>query len=536
MILDKLTLRNFCLFAGKQTFDLSPVQRNGKARPIVLFGGMNGGGKTTLFDAIQLALYGPRARCSKRARLSYEEFLLQSVHHGVSPFEGAGVALAFKHSSDGRQHDYVVCRDWQVQEGKLRETLLVLMDRQPDYTLGRNWPQLVEELVPLEISQLFFFDGEKIRTLAEDAGGAEALGAAVKALLGLDIVERLVADAAVVQTRLAKQLGTPEQRAAVEGLERQVEEIDSRIRDLGTELSSLENRRQRAEEEVRKVEEEFAAVGGRHWEERHARRQRLGELTALVTELEGRLVALAAGDLPLALVPDLLKSVAGQDAREVEAIEAEVVQRLLEERDRRLLEVLRDARPASDLLRRAEAYLAEDRAARRPAAAVERRLLLSEGGRALLRQLRDRRLAELGGTADEVLRKLEQAAREREALERALQATLAEADIGAVVGQLKTATENLTLLNDQARRLDVAIGAGRAERAHVQKQLQRLWESDAAKQFAREDGRRMIELAGRTRTTMQELRRRGKNVKERRGYGVLAPRRKTTRKPMLLSR
>src|SRR5215471_13824487 len=100
-----------------------PVQRQGKCRPIVLFGGINGGGKTTLFDAIQLALYGPRARCSKRASLSYDYFLLQSIHHGVAPFDGAGVTLSFRHSSDGEPHDYEVCREWSVQDGRLRETL-----------------------------------------------------------------------------------------------------------------------------------------------------------------------------------------------------------------------------------------------------------------------------------------------------------------------------------------------------------------------------------------------------------------------------
>ena len=68
MILEHVTLRNFCLYRGEQTFDLAPVPapRGAGTRPIVLFGGTNGAGKTTLLDAIQLALYGTRARCSKR--------------------------------------------------------------------------------------------------------------------------------------------------------------------------------------------------------------------------------------------------------------------------------------------------------------------------------------------------------------------------------------------------------------------------------------------------------------------------------------
>src|SRR5262249_5020165 len=77
MILEHVTLRNFCLYRGEQAFDLTPVPapRGGGMRPIVLFGGTNGAGKTTLLDAIQLALYGTRARCSKRNNLGYDEFL-----------------------------------------------------------------------------------------------------------------------------------------------------------------------------------------------------------------------------------------------------------------------------------------------------------------------------------------------------------------------------------------------------------------------------------------------------------------------------
>ena len=44
MILQQLTLHDFCRFRGEQTFDLAPVTVQGRHRPIVLFGGINGGG------------------------------------------------------------------------------------------------------------------------------------------------------------------------------------------------------------------------------------------------------------------------------------------------------------------------------------------------------------------------------------------------------------------------------------------------------------------------------------------------------------
>src|SRR5262245_58708985 len=114
MILEQLTLPNFFLFRGEQSFHLPPAQRNAKPVPIILFGGINGGGKTTLLDAIQLALYGGRARCSKRANLAYDDFLRESIHHGAPAGEPGGVSLSFRYAADGAEHLYDVCRSWRV--------------------------------------------------------------------------------------------------------------------------------------------------------------------------------------------------------------------------------------------------------------------------------------------------------------------------------------------------------------------------------------------------------------------------------------
>jgi DNA sulfur modification protein DndD len=513
MILEQLSLRNFCLYRGEQSFNLAPVQRQGKHRPIVLFGGINGGGKTTLFDAIQLALYGPRARCSKRLNLSYEDFLRQSVHQGVSLTEGAGITLTFRHAVEGQEHQYEVRRSWKVEDGKFRDSLSVFQDGLFSSSLSGNWTQLVEELIPLEISQLFFFDGEKIRALAEDASSGEALGASIKALLGLDIVERLIADAVVLQTRLARQAGTPEQRAQAAALEEQYRDLKGKLATLTEQRTSLENRRQRAATELEEAEGTFAAAGGRHWQARQERIGRLGELNSLIKELDGQLVALAAGELPLAMVPDLLEGVRQEDARECEAAEAEIVQRLLIERDARLLEVLHAAQLPPRVLQLVADHLSSDRSARRaagliPAGTSPAAHALSEGARSLLHHLLGQRLAELVGDLRQLLDKRGGAVQEREDVERALAATPAETDIGQVLERLKTATQNLTLLNDQASRLDETIAARKRELEECEGRLRRLWEGKVAEEFEQEDFRRMVLLAGRTRETMQEFLRR----------------------------
>ena len=77
MIFQELVLENFGPYKGRQVFNLCPGKEQ---QTIVLLGGMNGGGKTTLMDAIRWALYGHRAPCSTRASLSYPEFLKQCIN------------------------------------------------------------------------------------------------------------------------------------------------------------------------------------------------------------------------------------------------------------------------------------------------------------------------------------------------------------------------------------------------------------------------------------------------------------------------
>jgi DNA sulfur modification protein DndD len=521
MILEQLTLRNFCLFQGKQVFDLTPGERNGKRRPIVLFGGINGGGKTTLFDAIQLALYGSRARCSKRSSLSYDDFLLRSIHNGVGQDEGAGVSLSFRHAGDGEQRDYEVRRDWRVEEGKVRENLTVLQDGLLNNSLSRNWPQTVEELIPLEISQLFFFDGEKIRALAEDATSSQALGAAIKVLLGLDIVERLIGDATVLQGRLAKQAGSPEQLAEGEAVEQELREIQSQLEAGLFKGGSLENELLRAKEEQKQVEERFAAGGGRHWNEREARAGRKKELTAICEDLEARLVALAAGELPLALVPELLAGVASQDAEETRAAEAEIIQRLLQERDAQLVKALRSLRPAPEVVTFVREHLARDRKARTPGSSVANRLGLSEHGRALLHHLRGQRLADLALEGRDLLDKLGQAQREREDVERGLADTPAEDDIERLIKELNAATAKVTRLTGEKERVDAASKTLRTKIEDCNTRLERIWETGVKKEFDREDRGKMAELAGKTRVTMQDFLRKATERKIDRLSGLI---------------
>src|SRR5271157_3159702 len=508
MILEQLRLRNFCLFRGRQTIDLSPRERNGRPLPIILFGGLNGGGKTTLLDAIQLALYGSRARCSKRSVSSYEEFLRHSIHHGVSPEEGASIVLSFRYFSEGEEHLYEVCRAWRGSAEQIREELRIFKGGSPDDWLSEHWTQLVEELIPLEVSQLFFFDAEKIRSLAEDESSSKILGTAIKALLGLDIVERLVADATVLQTRLVREAGSKDQKAQTEALQQRLREAEAGLGKAASERASLQNRLDRSREQMKQAEEAFAAGGGRHWEQRQQNGRRMAELKNQKTHIEKQLTDLAASELPLCLVPDLLKAAGQQASQERGAKDAELIGSLLTDRDQQLIDFLKGKGASAKMLRLAEQHLSADRDQRLPDSSVSRHIDLSDSGYALLVHLSERRLPDLTDQALRLVEDLAQVVREQEDVERAVAVTPEDSDIGRIVELLKSTAQQLSVLEEEAKRLDMTVQTRRAERAACEGELQSLLKGKVEAEIGQEDHQRMMLLAGRTRETMQEFLRR----------------------------
>lgn len=169
MIFLELVLQNFGPYAGKQIINLNPQIDEDNARPIILLGGMNGGGKTTLIDAIRLALYGQRAQCSTRGNLSYSDFLTQCVNSKANPTEKTRIELVFEHIEEDKPIQYRVVRTWEKNPKDGKDHLGILGDDEtwPIDSLVNIWDEYIENILPLGISNLFLFDGEQVKELAE---------------------------------------------------------------------------------------------------------------------------------------------------------------------------------------------------------------------------------------------------------------------------------------------------------------------------------------------------------------------------------
>jgi len=312
MIFRRLVLEDFGLYRGVQEMDLAPRRKRGRTLPVVLFGGKNGAGKSTIFEAILLCLYG-RAAIGERARQSeYLEFLFQRMHR--SPFgrcsARASVTVEFDFVQAGIRHVYEVTRSWIAASGtsaSIDVSLDLKQDGQRLADLDRDhWDDFLRELIPPGLSQLFFFDGEKIQRLAEEQDSQE-LGRSVKSLLNLDLVERLSADLQVYLAKEAKASAGATERDEIDKLENLQQELKGRFEHLQSNrvtvqstkldhisatIAALERKLRSEGSELAKVRDELVAEQS--------------QLLLGTKQGEERLRELSSGTLVFALCPNTL--------------------------------------------------------------------------------------------------------------------------------------------------------------------------------------------------------------------------------------
>lgn len=359
MIFTELVLENFGPYAGKNIINLRPETEDNH-RPIILIGGMNGGGKTTLMDAIRLALYGQRAQCSTRNNLSYTDFLLQAINNQATFKDITRIELAFEHIVDDQWQTFRISRQWTNNPKEGKDTLGILNGEWPDTALANTWDEYIETLLPLGISNLFLFDGEQVKELAEQDTPPQSVIDAIQSLLGLELVERLAVDLEVLVSRKRKALANKSQLKNLEEIEGKLNHYKQE-EDAATQAqSSLNNQLKRAQKKFKESSEKFRIEGGKIAAEKSNLDQQIETLKNTINAERQIMIELASNTLPLALISPLLTQAKSQIDTELQLQQAELARTILEQRDQRLLSYLETLKLTQDKLSKIQTFLKQE--------------------------------------------------------------------------------------------------------------------------------------------------------------------------------
>ena len=311
MILEQLSLTDFRVYRGLHIFDLTPRTKYGKKRPIILYGGLNGAGKTTTLTAVRLALYGKQSLGLGTAQKIYDDFLAKSIHRSKNSLvqsNSSCIELTFNYAHMGVIKHYTVKRHWMLKAKKIIEKLSIFEDGEELSELNDQQCQgFLNELIPIGVSDLFFFDSEKISELAEDTGGF-ALGDAIKKLLGLDIIDTLNADLTVLLRNESKKSTTLETQKEISNLEKELEAHERNARDEDLLYETTLAKLSEINIELGRLEQDLTHRGGAWAVTREKEIENQTKLSTQKEHIEREIREQLDGSYPISLAKSFVKS------------------------------------------------------------------------------------------------------------------------------------------------------------------------------------------------------------------------------------
>ncbi|MFT3783695.1 MAG: DNA sulfur modification protein DndD [Nibricoccus sp.] len=502
MILESIVLENIGVYAGRQEAELAPIP----GKPVILFGGLNGGGKTTILEGLQLAFYGPKARLASRGATPYKDYLRDAIHRGADVSEGAAVTVRFRRIVEGEIRQYEVRRGWRIGAKGLEENLQVWCNGEADALLTENWADYIEGYLPSGIAHLFFFDGEQIKELAEGDHAAEILGTAVHTLLGLDIVDRLEDDLKVLERRKRAEVLSSEAAQRLARLKEELRQADVEQETAMHELGRLTNDAHVLAKELRRLEETFKREGGESYEQRHNIEEKLRSLENDRKIVETHLRDYAANAAPLLLVENSLADLERTLRHEANVRKARLIVDHLEVRDRTLLDTLSFEDLPRVPRRKVAEWLEKDRLQQKTLAAEKPKL---QAGPQLVFEVSHLRSAVLPHAKTGIKSEIEKFNRLEEDIAR-IKTQLARVPAADAVARLQqqldvARTAHKSKMVERSA-VEMRIAACQRHKEHLERTMSQLGMDDVDERFVHEDRIRLLKHSEKVRSTLGKFR------------------------------
>lgn len=229
MFLEYIKLSNYRPYYGSHTLNLRGKDSDGIIdKKIVLIGGLNGHGKTSLINAINICLFGHRKFKNQK---EYYEYLNESVNNRYKAEGGkeSTLELGFTDNSEA----YAIRVNFNYYEQKeIRQIFQLNNNLEPQREIkmtDEDYYDFIDKRIPVDVSQFYIFDAEKTRELVGDQEKEETFEA-IQQIMSLKTYNQLKLDLEHLgrQTkRDLKDIATEKEiKDLIDDLEKIVDKID----------------------------------------------------------------------------------------------------------------------------------------------------------------------------------------------------------------------------------------------------------------------------------------------------------------------
>lgn len=313
MKFNKLTIENYKSFRLPTVIQF-PQSEEGKS--IFLIGGMNGAGKTSIMEAINICLYGAKT-----------DWLYKYINRKELSMGNAYVSFELEFETDDHE-TVLIQRSWSTgatdkpKARDLQEKLVVVRDGKRVSVQNKEmWQDYINNTIPQSITQFFFFDGEKIQEIAADDHSEVRLKSSLEAALGIQYISKLVDDILYLKQE--------ERRNFVEISDEDIDFKESELRkeqrklknktdekdDLTVELENFTKERDEAQERFRAL----FNIDVESTETAKQREKKRIQLSTKASQLEVQIKTLTEQYLPWAIAGKLFEEIKLQIENERES-------------------------------------------------------------------------------------------------------------------------------------------------------------------------------------------------------------------------
>jgi len=253
MQLQLVRITNFRPYAG--TTEIEFPQDAGSNIHVIQ--GRNGAGKTSVHEAIRWALHAPNEMGGPRTHF-------KRVNDRARTEEDTEMVVRLKFRHEGTVYD--VIRTATVT-GSKHATVSLELFRDGEAVGGNadGRQEILDNIIPPNVSEFLFFDGEEMEALAQQMNGENegtAVREQIELLIGLKAVQNLETDLAFVKSCVSEDLDEErQQRAHKEELGDQLaekkqlrDELSDEIGEMDAQIADLADQKERIEVKLDELE------------------------------------------------------------------------------------------------------------------------------------------------------------------------------------------------------------------------------------------------------------------------------------------
>ncbi len=311
MRINKIVLYNFNSFEGLNEFDFTSEDCN---KNIILIGGKNGAGKTSLFTAIKIALYGPLSFGYVSVNPKYIAKIKdcinsKSFHKDVVE---SRVQISVSLMVEREVKEYEITREWDYTKQKLEEKYYVKTDGHifDDQELS-YFQNYLQGMIPPDLFEFFLFDGEEVGSIFSTSMYNSYVKNAAYTLCGLDVFE-IIRKYTTAYAGKAVSEDEEEAYAQYEGLRKNAEEVETSYSNLETQIATDKDELEKVETELIEVETAFKNAGGITEVERQAFLKEFSEAEHIKTETLTKIKMFVEGLMPFFILRDFTGRISDQ--------------------------------------------------------------------------------------------------------------------------------------------------------------------------------------------------------------------------------